>query len=152
MGNEIGPPGEMFTQVETINKRNRQEREERLAAAKAEERTGIAGAEDFEPLLPPPHEVDGLFATGALVPAHMYGVGEGDRANSDAAEHGELMKPWDPSMGRKRVTDEVLGLPHGLGRWQDTMHDTMLNKGWEYHETADAQVYRKPKRRPPLQG
>lgn len=141
------------TESGTIN-RNAREREERLAAAKAEERTGIAGAEDFEPLLPPQDASPVLFGedkTEIQVPPRMVGyvagemerimngVGEGGRAN-------EVIKAWDPSMGRKRVTDEVLGLPRGLGA-HGPWHETLLSSGWHYHESADAQVYRKPKSR-----
>lgn len=143
----MGEGMEQLSESGTINRNTRSKMDEwaveeeteavrdaRLAAAKAEGRTGIAGAEEFEPLVPMPRDE-------------------------------ELTKPWDPSMGRAKTgpesLDHLVGLPRPIphpnfshlsrpaptgipGEW----HDSMLIAGWEYNETADAQVYRKPKQRP----
>lgn len=123
----------------TINTRNRsekdrleQERQAKLEAMKAEERTGIAGAEEFEPWAPPQ---DAPKVVGT----------------PEAQDIGQPLT-YIPSAGVRRLTDELPGPPRrpssppsGIpGEW----HDSMLIAGWEYHETADSQLYRKPKQRP----
>lgn len=155
---------------QTINARNRtekdrleQERQAKLEAMKAEERTGIAGAEEFEPCLPsvPP------LASDSGDPPCGHGGGpvkeeqdffspynESGPAFNPLLRHGFPGRLSAPSAGQESL-DKLVGLPRITlppslspsnipGEW----HDSMLIAGWEYHETADSQIYRKPKQRP----